>query len=102
MAKEQLYPGLRANNVQGYYEFSDFPMLGPDDAHLNIKEKEILTGETVHAYIYEYAKHFDLLRRMLKRRGRWRFRLGRARRQSPARNSWSRLDKPPNPLFHPS
>ena len=63
-AKEQLYPGLRTNNVQGYYEFSDFPMLGPNVAHLNIKERGILTGETVHAYIYEYAKHFDLLRRM--------------------------------------
>lgn len=26
-AKEQLYPDLRANNLQGYYEFSDVPML---------------------------------------------------------------------------
>lgn len=63
-SKEQLYPGLRANNVQGYYEFSDFPMLGPDVAHLNIKEKGILTGETIHAYLFEYAKYFDLLRRI--------------------------------------
>ena len=62
-AKEQLYPGLHANNLQGYYEFSDFPMLGANLKHLDVQERGKLTGETVFHYIFEYARHFDLLRR---------------------------------------
>lgn len=59
-AKEQLYPGLRANNLQGHYEFSDFPM---PDANLGVQERGILSGETLYNYIYEYARHFHLLSR---------------------------------------
>lgn len=62
-AKEQLYPGLRANNFQGYYEFSDFPMLDADLGHLAVRERGILSGEALYTYVYEYAKRFDLLRR---------------------------------------
>lgn len=64
-AKEQLYPGLRANNLQGYYEFSDYPMLNAGLDHLAVRERGILSGKTLHTYVYEYAKHFDLLRRTL-------------------------------------
>ena len=59
-ASEQLYPGLRANNLQGYYEFSDFPML---DAGLGVKQRGLLHGETINKYLRKYAEHFDLLRR---------------------------------------
>lgn len=62
-AKENLYPGLCANNLQGYYEFSDFPMLDAKLEHLGVRARGSLSGEALHAYVYEYAKHFDLLRR---------------------------------------
>ena len=65
-SKEQLYPGLRTNNIQGYFEFSDYPMLdNPDLKHLNIHKRGILPGELVHGYICEYAKRFGLLERTL-------------------------------------
>lgn len=62
-AKEQPYPGLRANNLQGYYEFRNFPMLGADLDHLGVRERGVLSGENLHTYVYEYANHFDLLKR---------------------------------------
>ena len=58
-ADEQLYPTMRANNVQGFYEFSDFPMLGAD---VGVQKRGILTGKSMNAYIKRYAEHFDLLR----------------------------------------
>ena len=64
-AREQLYPGLRANNLQGYYEFSDFPMLDADLGPFKVQERGVISGEAIHAYIDEYAKHFDLLKRTL-------------------------------------
>ena len=60
-SKEQLYPGLRANNLQGYYEFTDFPML---EAGLGVDERGILSGKTLQAYCHAYAKRFDLLGRI--------------------------------------
>lgn len=60
--EQQLYPGLRANNLQGYYDFSDFPMLDAGLGDLGVRERGMITGEAVHAYVQEYAKHFDLLR----------------------------------------
>ncbi|KAL9130370.1 MAG: hypothetical protein Q9217_001428 [Psora testacea] len=62
-AQEQLYPGLRANNLQGYFEFSDFPILDAGLDHFGVRKRGLLSGEALHAYVYEYAKHFDLLRR---------------------------------------
>lgn len=59
-AAEQLYPGLRANNLQGYYEFTDFPAL---DAGVGIQPRGLLHGEMLYQYLYKYAEHFDLLRR---------------------------------------
>lgn len=62
-AAEQLYPGLRTNNLQGYLEFSDFPILEAGLEHLGVRERGYLSGEAVYTYVYKYAKHFDLLRR---------------------------------------
>ena len=58
---DQLYPDLRANNLQGYYEFSDFPMLG---SGLAVKPRSILTGQVLHEYLHSYAERFDLLPRI--------------------------------------
>lgn len=60
-AKEQLYPLLRANNLQGYYEFSDFPIL---EAGVGVKPRGILTGEAILSYLEKYADYFDLTRRL--------------------------------------
>ena len=62
-AKKQLYPSLRANNLQGYYEFSDFPILDTGLESLGVGKRGILSGEALYAYIYKYTEHFDLLRR---------------------------------------
>ena len=63
-AKEQPYPGLRANNLQGYYEFSDFQMLAAGLGHLNVRPRGVISGEAIHGYLFEYAEHFDLLHRV--------------------------------------
>ncbi|MCJ1275038.1 hypothetical protein MMC21_002838 [Puttea exsequens] len=63
-AKEQLYPGLHANNLQGYYEFTDFPMLEAGLEQFGVKERSRLSGEAVNAYVEAYAKHFDLVGRI--------------------------------------
>ncbi|KAL9069206.1 MAG: hypothetical protein Q9157_006237 [Trypethelium eluteriae] len=57
-AEEQVYPGLRANNLQGYFEFSDFPLL---DADVGVKPRGLVSGEATAAYLHKYAEHFDLL-----------------------------------------
>jgi len=62
-AKEQLYPGLRANNIQGYYEFTDFPILEAGLENMGVRKRGILSGEALYTYLYKYAEHFDLLRR---------------------------------------
>lgn len=60
-SEDRLYPGLRANNLQGYYEFSDFPMLDAGLEHLGVKERGIIPGEAINAYLYAYAERFGLL-----------------------------------------
>lgn len=60
-AREQLYPGLRANNLQGYYEFSDFPILQAGLEEMSVRPRDILSGEAMYAYLCKYAEHFGLL-----------------------------------------
>ncbi|KAL9094319.1 MAG: hypothetical protein Q9165_003460 [Trypethelium subeluteriae] len=60
-AKEQVYPGLRVNNLQGYFEFSDFPLL---DADVGVKPRGLISGEATAAYLHKYAEHFELLPRL--------------------------------------
>lgn len=43
-AHQQLYPGLRANNLQGYYEFTDLPMLEAGLAGLGVSPRSTLRG----------------------------------------------------------
>jgi cation diffusion facilitator CzcD-associated flavoprotein CzcO len=63
-AKEQLYPGLRANNLQGYYEFTDFPILEAGLANMGVSERGLLVGEALSSYVYKYAEYFGLLKRI--------------------------------------
>ena len=48
---------------QGYYEFTDFPILETGLEDMGVRERGILSGEALYTYIYKYAEHFDLLRR---------------------------------------
>ncbi|MCJ1462892.1 hypothetical protein MMC07_001496 [Pseudocyphellaria aurata] len=60
-AKERLYPGLRANNLVGTYEYPDFPM----HDGFGVKKGEHIPGEVIHEYFRQYADQFDLTRRIL-------------------------------------
>lgn len=60
-AKEKLYPGLRANNLLGTYEYPDFPM----HEGFGVKKGEHIPGEVIHEYFRQYADKFDLTRRIL-------------------------------------
>lgn len=59
-AKENLYPGLKTNNLRGTFEYTDFPM---DDA-LGVKNEEHIPGEVVCEYFRRYAEKHDLIRRI--------------------------------------
>lgn len=60
-AKEKLYPGLRANNLVGTYEYPDFPM----HEGFGVKKGEHIPGEVIYEYCRQYADKFDLTRRIL-------------------------------------
>ena len=83
-AGQQLYPGLRANNLQGYYEFTDFPMLEAGLEELGVGQRSTLRGEALCAYVQKYAEKFDLVRRV-----RLGWRVVRARNKDTDRtNGW--------------
>lgn len=60
-AKENLYPGLKTNNLLGTYEFPDFPM----HEGFGVKKGEHISGEACHEYLRQYAEKFDLMKRTL-------------------------------------
>ena len=60
-AQENLYPGLRANNLVGTYEFSDFPM----HEGFGVRRGEHIPGKVVHEYFRQYPERFGLARRLL-------------------------------------
>ena len=59
-AKENLYHGLKTNNLRGTFEYTDFPM---DDA-LGVKREEHIPGEIIHEYFRRYAEKHNLTRRI--------------------------------------
>ncbi|KAL8992478.1 MAG: hypothetical protein Q9188_007573, partial [Gyalolechia gomerana] len=61
-AKENLYPGLKTNNQLGTFEFTDFNLL--DVCPGQVCRGEHIPGEVAHEYLFKYAQHFDLLRRV--------------------------------------
>ncbi|KAI4216330.1 MAG: hypothetical protein LQ351_001340 [Letrouitia transgressa] len=60
-AKENIYPGLKTNNLLGMLEFTDFPFR-PDV--FGVKEGEHIAGEKVYAYLRAYAEKFGLAQRL--------------------------------------
>ena len=57
-AEEKVYPGLHANNLQGYFEFTDFPIL---DADVGVTPRGLVSGQAIAAYLHKYAEHFGLV-----------------------------------------
>lgn len=57
-SEENLYPGLKTNNLRGGLDFSDFPM----HDGFGIPEGQHPTGEAMHKYLEAYAQRSDLVR----------------------------------------
>jgi cation diffusion facilitator CzcD-associated flavoprotein CzcO len=57
-SKENIYPGLKTNNIRGGIDFSDFPM----HDGFGVPAGQHVSGEAMHRYISAYAEQFDLLR----------------------------------------
>ena len=59
-SEENIYPGLKANNMVGTYEYTDFPM----DKTFGVEYPDHIPGEVIHQYFYRYAETYDLLKRV--------------------------------------
>ena len=59
-AEEKVYTGLSSNSLRGKYEYTDFPM----DDSLGVKKGEHIPGKCIHEYLEQYARKFDLERRI--------------------------------------
>ncbi|MCJ1435278.1 hypothetical protein MMC27_004650 [Xylographa pallens] len=51
-ATENLYPGLKSNNLLGTYEYSDFPMRGEE---YGVKVGEHIPGTVIHEYMERFV-----------------------------------------------
>jgi hypothetical protein len=60
-AAHRLYPGLRTNSILGSYENPDFPMTVEK---FGVKPGEHIPGTVVHQYMTDFAKTFDIWRRI--------------------------------------
>lgn len=61
-AEENLYEGIKTNNLIGTYEYSDFPLLG--NSKYGVREGEHIPGRVMYEYLRDYAVHFDVYRRI--------------------------------------
>ena len=59
-AEQNLYEGIKTNNLVGTYEFSDFPLLGV--SKYGVPEGQHIPGRVMYEYLKDYAQHFDILR----------------------------------------
>ncbi|KIV82522.1 hypothetical protein PV11_04625 [Exophiala sideris] len=57
-SEENIYPGLKTNNLRGGIDFSDFPM----HDGFGIPQGQHPTGEAMHNYLEAYADRSDLVR----------------------------------------
>ena len=57
-AKQNLYEGIKTNNLVGTYEYSDFPLLGNDK--YGVDEGKHIPGRVMYQYLKDYAVHFDI------------------------------------------
>jgi len=60
-AAHRIYPGLRTNSILGSYESPDFPM---SVEKFGVKPGEHIPGTVVHQYMTDFAKTFDIWRRI--------------------------------------
>ncbi|KAK4496394.1 hypothetical protein PRZ48_012374 [Zasmidium cellare] len=60
-SREQIYPGLRTNSIQGFFEFSDFPIL---EAGVGVKERSHIEGWQMSEYVERFVERFGLRGRM--------------------------------------
>ncbi|KAL2826911.1 hypothetical protein BJY01DRAFT_241271 [Aspergillus pseudoustus] len=56
-ARDRLWDGLKANNMRGTYEYSDFPM----DDSFGVKAGEHIPGQVVQRYLERYCEEFKLM-----------------------------------------
>ncbi|RMZ87300.1 hypothetical protein DV736_g5479, partial [Chaetothyriales sp. CBS 134916] len=59
-AQENLYPGLRTNNLRGAIDFADFPM----HDGFGVPDGKQVPAEVMHEYLKQYAQKWDILRRI--------------------------------------
>lgn len=62
-SEQNLYEGIKTNNLVGTYEFSDFPLFG--NAKYGVPENSHIPGRMMYQYLRDYAVHFrifDLIR----------------------------------------
>jgi cation diffusion facilitator CzcD-associated flavoprotein CzcO len=59
-AQENLYPGLRTNNLRGGIDFTDLPM----HDGFGVPAGSHIPGEVMHEYFKQYAQKWDILRRI--------------------------------------
>jgi cation diffusion facilitator CzcD-associated flavoprotein CzcO len=57
-AEDRLYPGLKANNMLGTFEYPDFPM---HTDTFGVKPGEHVPGEVMFKYLTRYAETFGIL-----------------------------------------
>jgi cation diffusion facilitator CzcD-associated flavoprotein CzcO len=60
-AANRLFPGLKTNNMEGGYEFGDFPMRG--ESRYGLKPDQFIPGTIMNQYMMDYADHFGLTER---------------------------------------
>lgn len=56
-SEQNIYPGLKTNNIRGGIDFSDFPM----HDGFGVPAGQHVSGEVMHKYIKAYAAHFKLM-----------------------------------------
>jgi cation diffusion facilitator CzcD-associated flavoprotein CzcO len=59
-AEQNLYEGIKTNNLVGTYEFSDFPLLGVEK--YGVAKGQHIPGRVMYQYLKDYAEHFDIYR----------------------------------------
>ncbi len=58
--EEKVYTALSTNNLRRTCEYTDFPM----DDSLGVKKDEHIPGKCIHEYLEQYARKFELKRRI--------------------------------------
>lgn len=60
-AEQNLYPGVKTNNLLGTYEYPDFPM---KPEIFGVQPGEHIPGRVLNTYLEAYARHFGFFDRI--------------------------------------